>query len=276
VASLNKRWILLGLFALVRPVLAYDLFHPVPAAQMPELSSDRPDKTEGYATVPAGHWQLEADLAIVTRDQANGLRTEDWSTLDFNLKAGLTENIDLQFVHSPLLRGSAQDLASGDSVDYAGHGDSLIRMKIHLREPDGLIPGFGLLPFIKLPTASAGLGNGQTEGGLILPVGWELPAGWGLSAMLELDANADSQGRGRHLDTVLSASADHKILGPLDGYLELFGQFSGEGGVDNIFTADGGLTLGLGANAQADLGLNVGLNDAAPDLEPFAGLTLRL
>jgi hypothetical protein len=276
VASLNKRWILLGLLALVRPVLAYDLFHPVPAAQMPELSPDRPDKTEGYTIVPAGHWQLESDLAVVTRDQANGLRTEDWSSLDFNLKAGLAEGLDIQFVHSPLLRGSAEDLVNGGSADYAGRGDSLIRVKIHLREPDGLVPGMGLLPFVKFPTASEGLGNGQTEGGLIIPVGWELPAGWGLSAMLELDANADSAGSGRHIDTVLSASADHKVLGPLDGYVELWGQFSGEGGVDNVFTADGGLTLGLGANAQADLGLNAGLNDAAPDLEPFLGITFRL
>lgn len=275
-ASLKHRWILLGLLALVRPVLAYDLFHPVPADKMPELSTDRPDKTESYVTVPAGHWQLETDLAIVTREQADGVRSEDWSTLDFNVKAGLVDGLDIQFVHNPLLRGSAEDLVNGGSADYAGRGDSMIRVKISLREPAGLAPGIGLLPFITIPTASEGLGSGQTDGGLIIPVGWELPAGWGLSAMLELDDNTDSAGTGRHLDTVLSASADHKLFGPLEGYVELFGQFSGESGVPNVFTADSGLTLGLGENAQADLGVNVGLNDAAPDLEPFLGFSYRL
>lgn len=271
-----KPALLAGLLLLGGRAQAYDLFHPVPADKMPELSTDRPDKTEAYATVPAGHWQIESDLAIVTRDQSDGLRTEDWSSLGFNLKAGLGEGLDLQFVHEPLLRGSAEDLGTGDTAAYAGRGDSLLRVKIHLRDPEGAVPGLALMPYLKIPTASEGLGNGQPEGGLIVPVGWELPAGWGLSAMLELDGNADSQGVGRHIDTVLSASASHAVFGPLEGYAELWGQFSGESGVESLFTADGGLTCGLGANAQLDLGVNVGLNAGAPDYEPFLGLSLRL
>jgi hypothetical protein len=265
-----------ALLSLGHPALAYDLFHPVPADKMPELNPDRPDKTNSSVTVPAGHWQLEGDLAIVSRDQADGLRTEDWSNLDFMLRVGLAEGFELELSHAPLLRGSAEDLVTGDTADQSGHGDLNVGFKLTLSEAKGLRPGVGLIPFVKFPTATEGLGNGQTEGGLGIPVGWELPHDWELGTMLELDVNANSQASGRHVDSSLSASASHSIWGPLGGYLELWGQLSGEQGVNGQATFDTGLTCNLGESAQVDLGANVGLNDTATDLEPFVGMTYRL
>jgi hypothetical protein len=74
----------------------YHLFNPTPKDKMRGLITDRPDKTESPYTVDAGHFQLETDLVTFMRDQEK----EDVSELTMynfiNLKAGLTNNIDLQ------------------------------------------------------------------------------------------------------------------------------------------------------------------------------------
>jgi hypothetical protein len=42
----------------------------------------------------------------------------------------------------------------------AGVGDTFARLKINLRGDDGCAVALALLPYVKLPTARAGLGNG--------------------------------------------------------------------------------------------------------------------
>lgn len=53
----------------------YSLFQPTPNAQLREMSTDRPDKTESPYTVDAGRFQIETDLVAYTRDSRNGQTT---------------------------------------------------------------------------------------------------------------------------------------------------------------------------------------------------------
>ena len=257
------------------PAPANDLFHPVPSAQMRELSTDRPDKTESPVTVDAGHWQFETDLISFHREQADGLRSDAWAVDAFNLKAGLLDNMDLQLVFEPIDGQRTEDLASGETHSVQGQGDLLFRLKIHLYDGQGLIPTFGLMPFIKSPTAAEGLGNGVSEAGLILPFGWDLPAGFSLGCMAEFDQALNSTGSGSHIDSIASASLSHGLFGSVEGYVELWTQISGEGGVEGQSTLDGGLTWEVVPNVQLDAGVNAGLTAASEDLNPFAGLSLR-
>src|SRR5882757_9318442 len=81
----------------------YNLFNPTPASLMRELTPDRPDKTESPYTVDAGHYQLEMDFANLTLDDSNGVRTRAWNVAPFNIKIGLLNNVDLQFVFNDYL-----------------------------------------------------------------------------------------------------------------------------------------------------------------------------
>src|SRR5688572_24804065 len=68
----------------------YTFANPVPAAELRELSTDRPDQTESPYTVDAGHFQVESDLVNYTRDRDGNIRTTDLSLAALNLKVGLT------------------------------------------------------------------------------------------------------------------------------------------------------------------------------------------
>jgi hypothetical protein len=43
----------------------YHLLRPTPAELIPEMSTDRPDKTESPYTVDAGHFQVELDVSAI-------------------------------------------------------------------------------------------------------------------------------------------------------------------------------------------------------------------
>src|SRR5688572_27155450 len=59
-----------------------------------ELTTDRPDSTESPFTVDAGLIQLEMDAASYTRDRQAGIRTTEWVVAPFNLRYGVTPNLE--------------------------------------------------------------------------------------------------------------------------------------------------------------------------------------
>jgi hypothetical protein len=169
----------------------YHLFNPTPRELMREMSTDRPDLTESPYTVDAGHFQFETDLWNYSHDRHNSIRAntrdEVTSFATINAKAGLLNNLDLQFVIPVYNRIRSHDLSTGTISRDQGFGDLTVRMKYNLWGNDGGKTAFGVMPFVKFPTAARGLGNNSVEGGLILPLAVELPGGWGMGTMLEVD-----------------------------------------------------------------------------------------
>ena len=245
------------------------LFHPVPAALLREMSTDRPDKTESPFTVDAGHFQLEMDFASYTTDRADGTHRETWNVAPFNLKAGLLGNVDLQAVFDSYLRGrTAEGVRSGV-------GDLTLRLKVNLWGNDGGRTACAVMPFISLPTSSARLGSDSVQGGVIFPLAVKLPGGWGLGLMTEVDFLRDEAGASGHAEFVHSVTFSHGIAGKLGGYVEFFSSVSTERGARWVGTVDLGLTCKLTDHIQLDAGCNFGVTRAADDLNPFVGLSWR-
>lgn len=69
---------------------------------MREMSTDRPDTTESPITVDAGHVQLELSLVDYAYNDDGGVRSEELSILPSNIKLGLLNNVDIQFIFTPL------------------------------------------------------------------------------------------------------------------------------------------------------------------------------
>ena len=108
------------------PKSRYNLFHRTPKELRRPLATDRPDRTESPYTVDAGLFQAEIDLftygSDASADGEPGVQSNSYSFLPFNIKAGLTHNIDLQFVlQEQVFRADALALHSRD-VDLAGSG----------------------------------------------------------------------------------------------------------------------------------------------------------
>src|SRR5262245_27102408 len=105
----------------------YHVFNPTPRELMREMSTDRPDTTESPISVDAGHVQVELSFLEYTRDR----RQDSFDVMPINLKLGLTNNADMQFVIQPYF---ASDEPDGE---FGGFGDSQIRLKMNLWGNDG-------------------------------------------------------------------------------------------------------------------------------------------
>lgn len=252
---------------------AYTVINPTPRDQMRELSTDRPDQTESPYTVDAGHWQIEFDFANYTYDSESGVRSETWNIAPVNVKLGLNNSTDIQFIFDSYSRERIR--AAGTTTTTNDWGDLTIRVKHNFWGNDGGDTAFAAMPFVKIPLKIGDAGNDLVEGGLILPLAVALPAGWGMGLMTEFDLIADATGNDRHLEWINTITFSHDITSRLGGYIEFFSAHSYEDGTDWLAQASLGFTYAFNADTQLDGGCNFGVTRNAPDVQPFLGLTLR-
>ncbi len=255
----------------------FNLFHPTPPDQMREMSTDRPDQTESPYTVDAGHFQVAMDAvnAGFDRDRSGGgnVQTTGWGTA-LNLKAGLLNNVDLQFVLNPYAKVEVKDHTTGAQYTDSGLGEFQTRLKVNLWGNAGGTTAFAVMPFVKWPLPESSLHNGKTEGGVIFVLGYELPAGWRSAVMTEFDFLANDPGS-YSTEFVNSITFSHDIVGKLGGYVEFFSVVSSADNVDWQGQFDVGFTYAVNDNLQFDTGCNFGVTKSAPDFNPFIGLSFR-
>jgi len=252
----------------------YNLFHPVPEALMREMSPDRPDETESAYTVDAGHYQLEMDFVNFTYDKLSGTTTKAWEVGDFNFKAGLLNNVDVQLVYDNYLNVQTTD-GLGNAATQSGFGDFTTRLKINLWGNDGGATAFALLPYVKFPTSTDHLGNNAVEGGVIFPLAVSLPHDFDLSLETAASLMKNDENGGYHEEFIASASLDHQIIGKLSGFVEWFSDFTTERHAGWVGTVDTGLEYLVTKNIQLDCDCYFGVTPAAADYNPFAGITVR-
>ncbi len=256
----------------------YTLFHPVPRGLMREMSTDRPDQTESPYTVDAGHFQVEMDFANATFDHDNSggvdVRMEVWGIAPLNLKAGLVNNVDLQFVLDSYVHSRVEDHFAGIVGKASGFGDLQTRLKINLWGNDGGSTALAIMPFVKWPLPESGLRNGRTEGGLIFPFALDLGQGWGLGAMTEFDFVANDKG-GYDTEFVNSVTVGRDLTDRLGMYIEFLTVTGSAPGFKWEGQVDVGWTYAINGNTQFDFGCNFGVTKSAPDFNPFIGLSWR-
>ncbi|MFN7139062.1 MAG: transporter [Limisphaerales bacterium] len=257
----------------------YTLFNPTPRELMRPMSTDRPDITESPRTVDAGHFQIEADLVSYSYDRYNttfgGERTEGFSVATANLKIGLCNNTDLQLVVPTYNWERVKDRSTGAVERNSGFGDLITRLKINIWGNDEGSTAFGVMPFVKFPTAQDGLGNNAYEGGVTLPFAAELPGGWDLGLMAEVGIIRDEAGSGYHPEFLNTIALGRDLIGNLGGYVEFFSIVSTESGSDWVGGIGTGLTYAINDDLQLDAGVNIGLTRTANDFNPFVGVSWR-
>lgn len=246
---------------------------------MREMSTDRPDKTESPYTVDAGHFQLESDVTVFEydHDRSGGahIHNETWTVPSLNLKAGLCNFSDLQVVLFPYNNARAHDIGTGAVERHSGFGDVLTRLKVNLWGNDGGACAGAIMPYVKWPTSQDNLGNHAIEGGVIIPVSFELPAGFSSAVMTQFDWVQDADSKDYHPEFVNSVTLAHDIVGDLGGFIEFYSLVSAESGTDWVGTFDFGLTYMITEDMQVDAGAYVGVTKTAPDIAPFIGFSYR-
>lgn len=237
--------------------------HPASAAELRPMSTDRPDATESPYSVDAGHYQFELEIAAWTRD---GGEATEYTLGELNAKYGLNASTDLQLV-LPFF----SHVYDGPE----GFGDVQIRLKHNLWGNDGGPNALAVMPYLKLPTANGDLGNGDFEGGLIVPYGFDGPGGWSCGLMGEIDFVSDEDGSGHHVEGLVSATGSHDLTDCTGIFFEVVGILTSESEKEHEAYFNTGLTWGLSATLQLDGGVRVGLTGASTDFSPFMGVSAK-
>jgi len=260
-----KAWVALACLTMTVPTWAEDLR---------DFCADRPGKNTSPCSLDSGSYQLELNSYDQTFQRRGGTATDTLLVLNPTLKYGLNDTLDVEASFAPV-----QDLRVKTAAGIAatdGHGDLYLRGK-WMFTGNGEA-GFTAVaePFVKLATATRGLGNGALEGGAMFPFGYDWGNGWQLSSTPEVDGLPDASGHGRHPQLVNVVELNHDLPGGFTLGVEAWAsQNFDPAGTITQYSADFDLAWLTGKNTQLDGGLNIGLNRATPDLELYFGVSQR-
>jgi hypothetical protein len=236
------------------------------------ICTDRPTKANATCTVPEGMWQVETDVGNYTRDAHEGSSTETLYFINPYLKYGIGSRTDIEVNWAPDIR--VRTLGNGEHHTESGAGDLYVRVKTNLYTGDWF--SASIIPFIKAPTASHSIGNGQWEGGVAMPMSAAVGGGFTVTIGPELDALADADGRGRHLSITNLINVSHSLTSKLSVAIEYWRQDNHEpSGHLKQESGDIAFVYVVNPDLQLDLGGNMGLNHATPDTQMYLGLSYR-
>ena len=254
----------------------YNLLNPTPDAALRPLTTDRPTKSNSPITVDAGRFQIESDLATFTYDTFAGTKTRTYQALDPVLKLGVTNWADVELQFNGYQKSVVGD-GMGGVMRSHGFGDVILRTKINFIGNDSGDLAIAAIPYVKLPSQVALISNGAVEGGVLIPIQYKLPADFVITFMPEFDVLKNAADNGRHANFVNLVNLTHPVPGikDLTAAVEFYSSVSAERLSPDIYTADFALSYILTPKVQLDLGINVGLNRAAPNLQAYSGISYR-
>ena len=255
----------------------YSLFDPTPDDALRAFAPDRPTKITGPTTVDAGHFQIETDIFNQTYDRRNeqGVTTRQILWFDPTLKLGITNDVDAEISFVPYAKLHATDKVSGAVLSAESQGDVSLRAKINLIGNEGGAFAAAIIPWVKIPTAGANLGNGQLEGGFLVPTTFDLGSDFTLAYQPALSLLANNFDNGRHADFQNTLTLGHPFLTKGTAFVEIFHEIGADRGARSIMTVDFALAWLLTDSLQIDAGVNLGVTRAAPDVNSYTGIAVR-
>jgi len=235
------------------------------------IATDRPGNGNAATVVPRLRFQVEASALFAQSDPVSSL---SFPTL---LRFGVTSWAELR------LGTGGVGVAFADD-EGAAPTDILVGTKVQLFESDGLRPDVAVMADVFLPTGSESFTQGVVVPELRAASAWALPAGFGLL----LNAGVDIPRGERDARTATARFAQLLYVGNvgytlpvLDGRPSIFVEAFGRVPFDADFAPSlhqfdfGGAFL-ITSNVQLDAFAQIGLNDAAPEVQLAVGASFRL
>ena len=246
------------------------------AEDLRDFCGDRPGLGTPACTIDKGHLQIEAGLGDWTLDKQPDSRTDTILSGDLLARYGLTDSLEARIGWTAYGHVRTRDRTSGDVSRQSRVGDVTVGLKQNLMNPDGSGFSIALLPFASLPVGRQPVGAGDWGAGLVMPINYELSDAIQLEFTPEIDAAVDEDGHGRHLAFGGVIGAADKISETVTATLEYQAERDRDpSGHETQQLA--GLSVAWLAQDQLqfDLGTNVGLNHAAPDVELYFGISRK-
>ena len=254
----------------------YTLLNPTPDDEMRKFAPDRPTKGFSVRTIDAGHVEVEMDTFNETYSKYLGIATHSIQVLDPNVRIGITNWAEIEIQLNGLQSARSESESGALVAQGAGFGDVVLRTKMNLFGNDDGPVGLALIPYIKLPSSAPVISNGAVEGGLIVPLALRLPQDYLVTLMTEVDALKDEQNH-REANFVNLVGVSHPLPGVegANAMVELFSSVGADRATAPIYTLDLGMNFRLDKHMMLDVGLNLGLNNAAPKAQIYTGISAR-
>lgn len=237
------------------------------------ICTDRPTNGNYACTVPKGMVQIEADAFGWTTDRFGGARNDEFAVASTVIKYGLSDSSDIQIAWTPYNRVRVRDAAGLVTTDE-GVSDVTLLFKQRLTNPEDPVQ-VALLPFVSLPTASAGVGSGKVEGGIAVPINYYIPGDWVLTFGPQLNILTNEVGSGRHVG-VRQLINMAKSFGNFTIINELSTDWNFDpAGTIRQYSYNNALVWLANPNLQFDIGTSTGLNRNTPDFAAYVGISTR-
>ena len=218
--------------------------------------------TERPTTVAPGRFLLEMDTLSLTIDRESGQKYTAVGVATTFLTTGLSADWDVQ-VGAELFLSQKFDVG-GLSGRNSGIGDVYFRTKWRFYEDQASGTAIALLPYVKLPTNTGGVGKKAMEGGLIVPWQTNLAGGVSLTAMAEVEFVRNDRDDGYDSFWYTSMAMHRAVTKAIGVYGELtLGKSTG--GAPWAGTLGGGATFAFSENIWWDYALYRGLSHGASD-----------
>jgi hypothetical protein len=256
----------------------------VPAAAMAQnsnadrLCSERPGLTTSACITAPGRLQTETGLGDWTLERRDGERVDTVLIADTLIRYGIGGKTEVRLGWTPF--GVQRDRDADGAVTRARRvGDASIGIKTSFVERKGDI-GWAVsgIATALLPVGRQPIGAGDWGATFQLPVTYRTSKTISLQVTPIVSAAVNDDGGGRHALYGGAAEIEYSFSEVLKA--DLSTQVTRDDDPDR--TVRGTPALGSLAvswqsdrNTQFDLGTNVGLNRAAPDIEAFVGVSHR-
>ena len=216
--------------------------------------------TEWPKTVQPGRFLLEMDALSLSVDKEPGYKYTAFGAAKTFLTTGLGDNWDIQV--GAELFFSQKIETSGLTERDSGIGNVYVRTKWRFYDEGG--SAVAIMPFIKLPTRSSGVGSGSMEGGIIVPWATVLPGDFKVRAMAELDFLRNDADDGYDTFWYASMAMTRSLTKALGLYGEAtLGKSSGGASFEGLMGV--GATLHVSENIWWDYAMYKGISRGAAD-----------
>ena len=258
----------------------YTIFNPTPRKLWRAFNTDRPSKTDSPFTIDAGVFQMETDVVNYTNNPLEGTpgrsRVQTFLWGQTNFKLGLANWMDLQIFPQGYVEKRIGAIGNKPAVTLRGFGDTNVRIKFNVLGNDGGDLILALVPTIKIPTNTAGLGNKTFEPGLEFVYNYNLPKGFILFGQTRVDAlRLDDRSGRRYVWSNPIGVFTPTFASKFTAYAEFYNAVSTQRGNPWVGTADVGLIYLVTPNFSIDVNAFFGLTRSADNLNVFTGFAYR-
>jgi len=243
--------------------------HALAAIALLGLLAGRPlvaQVTEIPQTIAPGKFLLKMDALSLSFDRHDtkdeGVKFTAIGLGRAFLATGLTQNLDVQvgaelFLHTRVKMDNT-------TQSHSGIGDVYFRTKWTFWRDQSLGAAAAVMPYIKVPTSSGGVGNGYTEGGVIVPWAMSLSGGFNAGAMAQWGVVRNDANNGYDSQWAASGFFSRAITGTINIYGESTLTATSAGASRTAMTIGAGVNYNLTPFFVVDYALYAGVSrDAA-------------